>query len=81
MTRLARTLLYRRWYPRLHHTRLPLGLGALMVRTSRLTGRREFFWRWADDTVWLSLRPGGVDELPRCRSRSEVERLLAGNAR
>jgi hypothetical protein len=81
MTRLARTLLYRRRYPRLHHTTLPLGLGALMVRTNRLTGRHAYLWRWADDTVWLSLRPGGVDELPRCRTRAEVERLLAGGVR
>lgn len=68
---------YRYRWPALTHTRLPLGLGALMLRTSRFTGRTDAFWRFAEDLTWTPLAgPAALDALPLCTSRAAVEALL-----
>lgn len=69
---------YRYRWPRLHHTRLPLGLGALMLRTSRITGRTDYWWRFAEAPTWAPLTPAALDALPRCSTRAQVEQLLGG---
>lgn len=73
---------YRYRWPALTHTRLPLGLGALMLRTSRITGRTDAFWRFAEAPTWAPLPgPAALDALPLCTSRAQVEQLLARGAR
>lgn len=55
---------------------MPLGLGQCRQRIDRITQRTTYWWRYADSASWWLLRPGGVDELPRCRDTAEIARLL-----
>lgn len=57
---------------------LPRGLGVLRQRTSRLTGRTDYWWAWAvgRSPRWLPLPVHVADALPGCRDRAAVAELL-----
>lgn len=77
MTRLYRTLAYRRRYLGGGQTGMrAAGLGVLMQRVHRITKHADYFWRFADDAVWLAVPVDRLDRLPLCLTRNQVERLL-----
>lgn len=80
MTRFLATLAYRYRWPDLGQTHLPPGVGALMLKSSRLTGRWRAYWRWSTDTVWMQVPSTVLDRLPLCGTEAEIRALIGGGS-
>lgn len=71
MNRLVSAALYRR-----RDVAHPAALGMVRIRSNRLTGRWEPYWRWASDSSWLLFPVEMLGRLEFCTTASQVKQLL-----